>query len=76
MFSLNCFSVVAIVIAAVLGSLIATGRGGGFWDWKWMEKELIQMHVCMGDVFFAGQKKGEHGSQVVFAFSSFCELWK
>lgn len=38
MFSLNCFSLVAIVIVSVFESLIAIGRSGGFCAWKWLMK--------------------------------------
>lgn len=37
MFVLNCFSMVAIVVATVFVSLITIGRSGGFCDWKWMK---------------------------------------
>jgi len=57
MFSLNCFSVVAIVVAAVLGSLIATGGRGGLWDWKWMENGADPNPCLHGGCIFCRAEK-------------------
>lgn len=54
MFPLNCFSMAAIVRAAVFMPLMTIGRSGGFCDWKWMKP--IQICVCMRDVFCEGER--------------------
>lgn len=46
MFSLNCFSMAAIVRVAVLVPLITIGRTGGFCDWKWM-KDGANPNMCL-----------------------------
>lgn len=57
MFSLNCFSMVAIVIVAVFMSLMVIGRSGGFCDWKWM-KNGANPNMCLheGCIFCGGER--------------------